>query len=106
MSETPRSMFSFPSQVEIAGIAAALIPFICNITTTSTRTVNGRVVEETSTDYVAIVLGLIAVGIAAYIAVSLLPGTDSEDRPKRLAVIAAIAVIGAYQLLARGLGMV
>lgn len=106
MSDTPRRMFSFPSQVEIAGIAAALIPFICNVTTKTTRTVNGRIVEETSTDYVAIVLGLVAVGMAAYIAVTLLPGTEPGDRTKRLAAIAAIGVIGAYQVLVRGFGIV
>lgn len=96
----------FPSQLEIGGIVAALLPFICTFSTSSTRTVNGRVVEETSTDYVAIVAGLIAIGIGISIFTTLFPRTDEYDRMKRLALIVGIIAVGAFQLLVRGIGVV
>jgi hypothetical protein len=96
----------FPSRLEIAGVAAALLPFICSFSTKSTHTVNGRVVEETSTDYVAILAGLVAIGIAATILVTIFPETAANDRLKRLGVIVLIAAVGAYQLLARGAGII
>ncbi len=106
IQNAPRSGIRFPSTVEIAGLAAALVPFVCKFTSSSKKTVNGRVVEQSSTDFVAIVLGLVAIGIGLYIATTLLPQTDSSDRMKRLAVIAVILVVGAYQLAGRGLGLV
>jgi hypothetical protein len=96
----------FPSQLEIAGIAAALLPFVCKVSQTSTKTVNGRVVEHTSTDYVAILAGLVAIGIAATILVTVFPNTDEDDRLKRIGAIAVIGILGAYQLLARGVGVI
>ena len=99
-------MVKFPSQVEIAGIVVALLPFICTYTNESTRTVNGVVVEHSKTDYAAIVLGAIAIVLGLYIAVTLLNRTDEFDRTKRYAAIAAIVVIGVAQIVWRGFGMV
>lgn len=96
----------FPSRLEIVGLAAALLPFICKVSTTSTKTVNGRVVEKTSTDYVAILAGLVAIGIAVTILTTIFPNTAPHDRWKRIAVIVVIGVVGAYQLLGRGLGAI
>jgi uncharacterized membrane protein len=96
----------FPSQLEIAGIVAALLPFVCKFSQTSKTTVNGRVVEDTSTDYVAILAGLVAIGIAVTILVTLFPNTAENDRLKRLGAVAAIAILGAYQLLVRGAGII
>jgi hypothetical protein len=96
----------FPSQVEIIGIVAALLPFVCKISQSSTKTVNGKVVEHTSTDYVAILAGAAAIGIAVFILVTLFPNTAANDRLKRLGAVLVIAAIGAYQLLVRGLGII
>jgi hypothetical protein len=96
----------FPSQLEIAGIVAALLPFVCKVSQSSTRTVNGRVVEHTSTDYVAILAGLVAIGIAAAILMTIFPSTAENDRLKRIGAIVVIGVLGAYQLLARGVGVI
>jgi len=95
----------FPSRLELAGIAAALLPFICKVSTSSTKTVNGKIVEHTATDYAAILLGLAALGIAVAILVTIFPHTAQEDRLKRIGVIVVIAAIGAYQLLVRGAGI-
>jgi hypothetical protein len=96
----------FPSRLEIAGIAAALLPFICKASQTSTKTVNGRVVEHTSTDYAAILAGVVAIGIAVALLVTIFPNIASHDRLKHLGVVVVIGAIGAYQLLVRGLGIV
>ncbi|MBN1563105.1 MAG: hypothetical protein JXA10_04655 [Anaerolineae bacterium] len=100
-----RGSIKFPSQLEIAGIVLAAMPFVCTFSTTSTKTVNGRVVEESSTDYVAILAGLAAVGLAAAILATLFPNTAQEDRIKRIGAIVVIALLGAYQLLGPGLGV-
>ena len=102
---TPKSSIKFPSQLEIAGIVLALLPFVCSFSTSSTKTVNGRVVEESSTDYVAIVAGLVAIGIAATIFTTLFPQTNQDDRIKRIGTIVVIAALGVFQLLGRGLGV-
>ena len=80
----------FPSQLEIAGIVAALLPFVCKFSETSTETANGRVVEQTSTDYVAILAGLVAIGIAATILVTVFPNTAENDRLRLYSGIAEI----------------
>ncbi len=96
----------FPSQLEIAGIVTALLPFICTFSQTSTKTTNGRVVEQTSTDYVAILAGLAAIGIAATILITVFPHTAENDRLKRIGAMAVIGVLGAYQMLVRGAGII
>jgi hypothetical protein len=88
--------------LEIAGIVAAVLPFICNFSTSSKTTVNGKVVEETSINYVAILAGLVAIGIAATILVTLFPKTADNDRLKRIGALVVIGAIGVYQLVVRG----
>jgi hypothetical protein len=100
-----RAVIRFPSQLEIAGIIAALLPFVCTASQTSTKTVNGRVVEQTSTDLVAILVGLVAIGIAATILVRIFPNTAENDRLKRIGAMVVIGALGIYQLLVRGLGI-
>ena len=100
-----RSGLRFPSQLEIAGIIVAVFPFICRFSQTSTSTENGKVVSHTSTDFVAILAGLVAIGIAGAILVTLFPTTDEDDRLKRIGAIVVIGVLGVYQLLVRGLGI-
>lgn len=96
----------FPSQLEIVGIIAAFLPFICKASQSSKITVNGRVVEQSSTDFVAILAGLAALGIAATVLVTLFPNTAENDRLKRVGALVVIGVVGAYQLLVRGVGMI
>lgn len=96
----------FPSQLEIAGIVMAVLPFVCKFSETSTKTVNGRVVEHTSIDYVAILAGLAAIGITAAILVGIFPRTAENDRLKRIGVMVVIAAVGVYQLLVRGIGII
>ena len=105
MSEQPANTIKFPSQLEIAGIVIALLPFVCNFSTSSTRTVNGRVVEESSFDVVAAVAGAVAIGLGVFI-VTYLVRTAAEDRIKRMGVIAGVILVGVFQLLVRGLGVV
>ena len=96
----------FPSPIELIGLAAAFLPFACKYSTESTQTVNGVVVEHSKTDYAAIILGAIAIVIGLYIAATLLNRTDDNDRWKRYAVVAAIILVGAFQVVGRGFGMV
>ena len=101
-----RDWSHFPSPIEIAGVAAALLPFVCSFNTSSSRTVNGVIVEESSTDFVAIGAGAVAIALGLYIITTLLPQTAAEDRLKRLAVVALMLAVGVYQVLVRGLGVV
>jgi len=94
----------FPSRTEIAGILIALAPFAIRFGTSSSRTVNGVVVESSSVNYVGLVLGPVAI-LIGLMALRLLSRTADEDRIKRIIAIAAIIGIGALQLL-NGLGLV
>ena len=102
---TPTNGIAFPSKAEIAGIVLALLPFICTFSTSSSRSVNGRVVEESSTDYAAIALGAVAIGVGVFL-LTYLANTAAEDRMKRMGLIAGIILVGAFQVLVRGLGVV
>jgi len=99
------NFIKFPSQLEIAGIVLAALPFVCSFSSSSTRTVNGRVVEESNFDVVAAVAGAVAIGIGVFI-VTYLARTHADDRLKRMGVIAGVILVGAFQLLVRGLGVV
>ena len=94
----------FPNQLEIIGLVLAGLPFICNFTTSSSTTVNGRVVEESSTNYVALILGPLAIlaGLAIF---PILARVDQSTRMKHLAVMVVIIVGGAIQV-ARGVGAI
>jgi hypothetical protein len=89
----------FPDKSEIAGIMAGATPFICNFSTTST--VNGQIVSQT--DYAAIALGVLAIGIG--LSTTRLWGQTPPDLlMKRRGLFALILGLGAFQL-ARGLGL-
>lgn len=92
----------FPSRLEIGAIALAFIPFICNLSTSTSRTVNGVVVEESSRHYVALVLGPLAI-LAALAIATMLPNTPDSLRLKRIGIIALVVVTGIFQVL-RGFG--
>ena len=102
MSNQPTIYNRVPDKSEIIGFIAGGIPFFCNFTSTSTRTVNGVVVESSYTDYVAIALGAVAV-LIAFGSFRLLEYTADDDRMKRIGVMIAIAALGVYQFL-RGIG--
>jgi len=97
-----------PAQWEIAGLVAAFFPFICSFSTssTSTSTVNGVVVESSSssTDFVAMGAGALACVLAVY-SINALSSTPRIDRMKRIGLILLIGGVGLYQLL-RGFGAV
>jgi len=105
MTDQPGSSIRFPSQIEIAGIVLAVLPFICRFGSSSTHTVNGRVVEESHFDLVATLAGAVAIGIGVFI-ITYLARTDPEDRLKRMGVIAGVIAVGAFQVLVRGLDVV
>ncbi|GJL67022.1 MAG: hypothetical protein NPIRA05_19930 [Nitrospirales bacterium] len=90
---------SFPDKSEIAGIVVAAMPFICNFSTTST--VNGQIVSQT--DYAAIALGIVAIGIALS-TIRLWGQTPDNQLMKRRGLFVLILGLGAFQLV-RGLGL-
>ncbi len=89
----------FPDKSEIAGIVAGAMPFICNFSTTST--VNGQVTSHT--DYAAIALGVIAIGIGLS-TMRLWGQTPDDQLMKRRGLFVLILGLGAFQL-ARGFGL-
>jgi hypothetical protein len=102
MNNPPSVFHRVPDKTEIIGFIVGGIPFFCHFTSTSTHTVNGRVVESSSTDFVAIALGVLAVLIALG-SFRLLEYTADDDRIKRIGVMVVIAALGVYQFL-RGIG--
>lgn len=94
----------FPNHLEIAGLALAFILFICNFTTTSTTTVNGRVVEQTKINYVALGLGPLTI-LAGLALLWMLRQIPQEDRLKHLGVMVVIIGLGGVNV-ARGIGAV
>ena len=102
MNNQPSIYKRVPDKSEIIGFVVGGLPFFCNFTSTSTRTVNGVVVESSYTDYVAIVLGAVAVLIALG-SFRLLESTADDDRIKRIGIMIVIAALGVYQVL-RGIG--
>jgi UDP-N-acetylmuramyl pentapeptide phosphotransferase/UDP-N-acetylglucosamine-1-phosphate transferase len=95
---------SFPSQWDIGALAFAVLPFVCNFTTSSSRTVNGRVVEESSFDWFDPLGGGIAILLGVYIAATVLSQTAENDRLKRIALIIGVILLGAFHV-ARGLDL-
>ncbi|MCL4878310.1 MAG: hypothetical protein KJ064_16735 [Anaerolineae bacterium] len=88
----------FPNQNEIIGLVLAFAPFICNFTTTTTRTVNGVTVEETSTDYADIILGALAVVIALTIIPSI-RAASPDSRLKHAGIFVLVLAVGIFQIL-------
>ena len=95
---------SFLSRGEVAGLLAGIIPFFASCSSQSTRTVNGRVVESSYFDLVAVVGGTIAALMAVWV-LTQLDTTAPEDKVKRLGVFVVMLALGAFQVL-RGFGMI
>jgi hypothetical protein len=107
MSQSPFSngTVTFPSPLDIGGLALAVLPFICSFGSSSTTTVNGQVVEESSIDLFDILGGGGAVLLGLYIAATLLSQTSEADRPKRIALIVGVILLGVYHV-ATGLDLI
>lgn len=91
-----------PSGVLWTGAIAALTPFVISSASSSTVTVNGKVVESTYRDWFAIFGG----GVALACALAAIWFVHREGRtPKVLGAIAAVAAVGGYQV-ARGFGAI
>ena len=86
----------------IVGLVAGAVPFFIHLGTSSTVVVNGEVVESTSTDYVA--LGGGGVAIIAGIAAILTAKNAGANKPKAMMVGAGVIALGVFQLL-RGAGI-
>ena len=96
-----------PTGQEIGGAVCALLGFMVHFGSSTSRAVNGVVVESSQTDYGRILFGILAVVLAGFAATSssrsrIVP-TGSMGLHKALA--AAIACVGAYHL-AVGFGLV
>lgn len=97
------SPIEFPDKSEIAGIVVGALPFICNFSTTSSSSVNGRITSFQQIDYAAIALGIIAILIALS-TIRLWSQTPPDILMKRRGLFAVILALGAFQLV-RGLGI-
>lgn len=94
---------SVPDRSEIIAFVIGIVPFVCNIGTTSTRTVNGQVVSHQETNFIALAAGALVI-LMAIASFRLLGRTADEDRIKRIGVIVVLVALGAFQIL-RGLGV-
>ena len=83
----------------IGGLVAGVVPFFLSITTSSEKTVNGEIVEQSFMDYVALGGGGLAIVFGA---VALKAAMGSS--PKAMAPAVAALGLGVYQLL-RGFGV-
>lgn len=92
----------FPTQNEIAALVLAFAPFICNFTTTTSRTVNGVTVEKTSIDYADIVLGALAVLVGLTL-IPTIQRASSDARLKHAGIFILVVAVGIFQVL-RGTG--
>ena len=92
------SYAKFPATSGIVALILAVIPFFAHFTTTSTRTVNGRVVESSYTDFVAIACSILAVLLGLY-SIAKLKDMAASDRIKRMGAIVVIVLLGGYQTL-------
>lgn len=81
------------SGIEVAGILAALLPFVCHMSSTST--VNGVVTSYF--DIVGVIGGIVAIAVALLLASRHWPLL--EKGIATIALCAGMLVIGAYQLL-------
>ncbi|MBZ0307157.1 MAG: hypothetical protein K8I82_13890 [Anaerolineae bacterium] len=88
----------FPTQNESVALVLAFAPFICNFTTTTSRTVNGVTVEKTSIDYADIGLGALAV----LVGLTLLPTVlraEADMRLKHAVIFALVVGVGFLHVL-------
>ncbi len=95
---------SFLSRNELVGLLAGIAPFFVSCSSSSTSTVNGRVVESSYFDLFAVVGGAIAVLVALSM-LGQLGVTAPEDKAKRSGVFVLMIALGAFQIL-RGFGVI
>jgi hypothetical protein len=88
---------------DILGLIAGIIPFFVFIGSSSTSSVNGQVVSQSSLNLVAIIGGVIAVGMAFVGFRSL--SERGGNRNLYLALFAVLLVLGVFQVV-RGIGLV
>ncbi len=94
----------FLTQNDIIGLLAGIVPFFFSCSSSSSRTVNGRVVESSHFDLVAVVGGAIAVLMAVGV-LTQFGTTAPKDRAKRIGLLVVMLALGVFQVL-RGFGMV
>jgi hypothetical protein len=92
---------SFPHPLESLGAAAAVLPFFLHYTTSSTRSVNGAVVEAVTRNWVAIGGGALAL-LAGAFSLAMARSTPDETRGKRRLAGLALVAAGFFQLVIRG----
>lgn len=104
-SHEPRSgpLVRFPATSEWVAAVLALAPLICNMTSYSYSTSNGRVTAFSYTDMAAIVLGALAV-VASLSNLRLLSQTAPDKKMFRIIVILVLVAVGVFQVM-RGLGV-
>jgi predicted membrane channel-forming protein YqfA (hemolysin III family) len=92
-----------PPAIRVGGIAA-IAGFFASITTTSSRSVNGRLTECSYTDYGALIIGAVAIlaGVVGFFAAL---SRKEEDRTVVLGVSIGIALVGVLHIM-RGIGAV
>jgi len=94
----------FPAVSEIIAAIAGAVPFGFSLSSSSSETINGQVVEASYFDPVAVAGGAVAV-LAALWSFVLLRKTMAAQKSIRLVAGLALVGLGAFQL-ARGLGYV
>jgi hypothetical protein len=88
---------------DIIGLVAGILPFFLFIGGSTTRTVNGQVVSQSSLNLVALIGGAIAI-IMAVIGFRTMSEREG-NRSIYLALFVVLALLGAYQVV-RGIGLV
>ena len=93
-----------PTRLEIVGLVFSALTFVIGINQSSVRTIDGRVVASSYTDYGAIIGGSVIL-IIAIITLTNIVKTLPSDRIKRAVVLLVLLVFGAVHLL-RGFGII
>ncbi|MBN9392569.1 MAG: hypothetical protein J0I20_31330 [Chloroflexi bacterium] len=88
---------------DIVGLVAGILPFFLFIGGSTTQTVNGQVVNQSSLNLVALIGGAIAI-IMAFIGFRTMSEREG-NRSLYLGLFVVLALLGAYQV-ARGIGLV
>jgi hypothetical protein len=92
-----------PAPSEIAGFTAVAAPFLISTSSSSSKTVNGELVDFAYRDWFAVGGG--AVAIACGIISLLLLRRRTTNRPARIAIAAVLIALGALHV-SRGFGLV
>jgi len=91
-----------PTRRGIVALVLALAGFVVHVGESSTTIVNGKVTSSHDYNYAAFVLGLIAIGLAGYVARAILANGEKEAAgppAMHFAFLGLVAVLGAYQVL-------